>query len=362
MIRTLFFTLSVVLFLGLASPTSLSAQPFGVGDEVFPKEDFQLMSGREVLGGHDDIHVPLTIEQIQDGWLLVQAKFGKAWVLSDHVVAMDDAEEYWTKQLKSGATAQRHYYLGVLHHVAGNLKQAINDYSAAIRLDETYLVAYAERGRCRHQLSCEALAPDDRDYAVKAVADMDRALRLDQERHDYYTDLAWWLATSKVEAIRDGKRAVELATKACVLTDWQSLPELETLAAGYARAGEFDEAIHWQTRAIEIASQEEKPRCEELLAVYQDGKPWSESSPREIAVFLTERADSRFNKGELDKAMADYELAIAHDATYAAALAGRGWCRGKRGILLERWTIWTRRSDSIQTTPMHTTTVAGCGT
>ena len=52
-------------------------------------------------------------------------------------------------------------------------------------------------------------------------------------------NLAWLLATSPEEGIRDGKRAIELAEKACEETEWQDAHIISTLAAGYAETGNF---------------------------------------------------------------------------------------------------------------------------
>jgi hypothetical protein len=63
--------------------------------------------------------------------------------------------------------------------------------------------------------------------------------------------LAWNLATGP-ENLRDGKRAITHAKKACELTDYRNPGALETLAAAHAEAGNFKEAVRWQKEAIQI--------------------------------------------------------------------------------------------------------------
>jgi tetratricopeptide (TPR) repeat protein len=89
--------------------------------------------------------------------------------------------------------------------------------------------------------------------------------------------VAWFLATSKYDEIRDGKRALELATQACELTDYKSPTCLDTLAATYAEVGDFASAVKWAERTVELTSddaQHEKYRIR--LQKYQRREPLRE--------------------------------------------------------------------------------------
>jgi hypothetical protein len=91
-------------------------------------------------------------------------------------------------------------------------------------------------------------------------------------------DLGWTLATAADPKVRDGKAAVEFATKACELTTWKQPAYLDTLGAAYAEAGEFDTAVRRQIEAISLLNDaNEKKVCETRLKLYQDRKPFRDS-------------------------------------------------------------------------------------
>jgi len=86
------------------------------------------------------------------------------------------------------------------------------------------------------------------------------------------------MATCPDGRYRDDKRAVELAKKAVALNDLAGC--LDTLAAAYAEAGRFQDAIKTQERAITKLKQEGEtknlPQYEKRLSSYKAGKPWRE--------------------------------------------------------------------------------------
>ena len=80
--------------------------------------------------------------------------------------------------------------------------------------------------------------------------------------------------------MRDGKEAVDSATKACELTEWEKASYLGTLAAAYAEAGDFAAAVKWQTKAIELGKNEkEKEKYGKRLKLYKEKKPYRLARP-----------------------------------------------------------------------------------
>ena len=94
---------------------------------------------------------------------------------------------------------------------------------------------------------------------------------------DAYNNYAWLLATNKDPKFRDGEKAVALALKA-VLPKRKS-HYLDTLAAAYAEAGKFDEAIRVQKEAVDMLRiSGSKPQLvknfQERLNFYKSRKPY----------------------------------------------------------------------------------------
>jgi tetratricopeptide (TPR) repeat protein len=146
--------------------------------------------------------------------------------------------------------------------------QAVSDYSQAIRLDPNWTDAYFNRANA--QRVRKAYAEAARDYR--------EVIRLDPKDADAYDGLAWLLATCPEEKIRDGKKAVEYATKACDLTSGKTPYFLATVAAAYAEDGDFEEAIRWQTKALQSSQyeREEGEAARQRLKLFESLRPYRE--------------------------------------------------------------------------------------
>jgi tetratricopeptide (TPR) repeat protein len=118
--------------------------------------------------------------------------------------------------------------------------KAIADFNEALRLDPQFALAPYNRGNAWYR---------KKEYG-KAIADYSESIRLDPKSTDAYNSLAWLLATCPIERFRDGRKAVEFATKACELSNYRSLYALDTLGAAYAESRQFDQAIQAQDKAI----------------------------------------------------------------------------------------------------------------
>src|SRR5262249_32385302 len=116
---------------------------------------------------------------------------------------------------------------------------------------------------------------------ARALVDHREALQQDPDNANTLNHLAWLLATSPEEVLRDGEQAVSHATRACELTGWKIPAFLDTLAAAYAACGRFDEAQRWQQQALDSAEVAGKPQYKARLDLYRIGQPYREPATDE---------------------------------------------------------------------------------
>jgi hypothetical protein len=103
---------------------------------------------------------------------------------------------------------------------------------------------------------------------------------------DVLNYLAWLLATSPDAQIRDGVQAVQYAGRACELTHYGVPLFVDTLAAAYAEAGRFDDAISMAEKACALATatsdQGLLKRNQDLLALYRTHQPYHEAAEKVV--------------------------------------------------------------------------------
>lgn len=116
---------------------------------------------------------------------------------------------------------------------------------------------------------------------AKALTDYEKAYEYNQTHDNLLNNWAWTLATSDQDEVRDGKKSVELALKACEISEYKKPHILSTLAAAYAETGDFDNAKKWAKKAVEIGREDIQGHLELELKSYEDGKPWRENKAKE---------------------------------------------------------------------------------
>ena len=110
----------------------------------------------------------------------------------------------------------------------------------------------------------------------EALAQWRTGLRVDPDDLPLLSQAAWVLATNPKASVRNGDEAVELATRAVKLSGAKDPAALDTLAAAYAEAGRFPDAVQTARQALALAP---APLAEDLkarIALYEANRPFRE--------------------------------------------------------------------------------------
>lgn len=156
--------------------------------------------------------------------------------------------------------------LAYLYTLDRKQQKSIEIFSAILRKDPKNVAAL--RGRADTYLGIGKHA--------EAIADYEQAVKLPPEDPGILNNFAWVLATSPHDELRNGRRALEMAERACKLTEYKQAHILSTLAAAYAELGDFANARKWSEKAVELGSDEQKSALRKELESYLAGKPFRE--------------------------------------------------------------------------------------
>jgi protein O-mannosyl-transferase len=111
----------------------------------------------------------------------------------------------------------------------------------------------------------------------EAIAQYRKALEIDPQQTYVQNSLAWLLATASDPSLRDGANAVTLAEKASQTSRGADPLVLRTLAAAYAEAGRYPEAVATARRALALALDQKNTLLARMLPrqieLYQAGTP-----------------------------------------------------------------------------------------
>jgi tetratricopeptide (TPR) repeat protein len=149
--------------------------------------------------------------------------------------------------------------------------------------------ALATRPRNADALNNLGLALWYKKQPIAAVSHYEASLAVSPHHLNAATNLAWILATFPDPVFRDGPRAVRLVEDVVRRSGRSNSMVLRTLAAAYAEAGRFPEAIEAAEQALQLARSEKNTALESDLEIslgrYHSGLPIRDSGaigPNEV--------------------------------------------------------------------------------
>ncbi len=220
---------------------------------------------------------------------------------------LDEAIEHFSAAVKLNPDlAQAHNNLGILLIQQGRLADGTAHLRTALRLNSTNretqfnlalaLNQQAQWGEAA-ELFAKTVGTDSTDararyqFAValthlnrtrEAMSQYASVLLLQPDHADALNGLSWLLATSPAPEFRNGAEAVNMAARACELTQLNEPAKLKTLAAAYAEAGRFPEAIATAERVLVLAANSGRMdltnECQLMLECFKSAKPWRETA------------------------------------------------------------------------------------
>ncbi len=293
----------------------------------------ELKAGEEVITKLPFAAV-VKVTAVRGNWLWIKNE--KGWLRKKDAVLAKKAEDYFTALIQKDPTAEAYRRRGVVRVAIGKVANATIDFNLALKIEPGNATALNDRGNAYRKLGkldraitdfTEIISSgvshpavytnrgmayfDSKDFD-KALADFSEAISIESKfapayeaRGSYWravgryenatkdfseaiqvdsnfilakNNLAWLLATCPLEEFRDGPKAVTYAKEVCDATAYQDADFLDTLAAAYAEAGEFENAVKYASEAVKLKERNSDP-ITSRLELYRAGKPFREQPP-----------------------------------------------------------------------------------
>ena len=214
----------------------------------------------------------------------------------------DEAIAQYRESLRlNRGSAPTHYNLGFALSVRGRRGEAIAEFQEALRIDPDYAQAHNNLGALlqldgqpdaalEHYRRAAAIRPDNvearanlgqllsiRGRAAEAAAQFIEALALRGDNVQALGGLAWIRATASEPSLRNAAEAVRLAERAAEATGHQDVTVIDALAAAYAAAGWYEEAVRVGRTGLELSTSAGQlavaAQFRQRIELYQKGQP-----------------------------------------------------------------------------------------
>jgi tetratricopeptide (TPR) repeat protein len=181
----------------------------------------------------------------------------------------DEAMAQYRKALEIKPNyAEAHYNLGTAFAGLGRFDEAVAQYRKALEIKPDYAEAHNNLGSAFVRLG----------RFDEAIAHYQKAVEIKPNYAEGHNNLAWLRATCPQASLRNDAEAIAHAQRANQLCGSRRPDVLNTLAAAYAEAGRFPEALATARKALDLATQQHgQPLADVLrsrIRLYEAGKPY----------------------------------------------------------------------------------------
>jgi tetratricopeptide (TPR) repeat protein len=168
-----------------------------------------------------------------------------------------------------------HKGMGLLLLKTGKLNEAIEHFNEALKTDASEAGIYDVLGSAYNQSG----------KYEQARSSWRRAAELDPNNVAVLNDMGWLLATAPDQSLQDANKAIDYARSACLLTKYKDASFLDTLAAAYATAGRFEDAVKTAKQALDIANGKGQEKLageiQDRIKLYEAGQPYRQGRKTE---------------------------------------------------------------------------------
>jgi tetratricopeptide (TPR) repeat protein len=255
------------------------------------------------------VNIPEFVNIPPDGLLKIEVPAAEFYRVFDNALELaakgqdEAAIAEWKKALElDPGDAKAHNNLGVLLLQKGRLDEAAGHFQSAVDASSEFGdaqsnlgIAMLQKGKVEeavmHLQKASELSPGKVQIQYnlgaafylggkvpEALAHWREGLRVDPDNAPLLRQTAWVLATSPQASVRNGAEAVELAERAVRASGGRDPAILDALAAAYAEAGRFPEAVQTTHRALALAIEQNlRPLAEGLkarMALYEANTPF----------------------------------------------------------------------------------------
>jgi tetratricopeptide (TPR) repeat protein len=231
-----------------------------------------LTNKKDYAGAEDAYQTALSLTWLKSDRIYIFKRLGDAF--EDDQKYSQAAAAYQSSLALDPRQADAQTKLGQSLMHANQPDAAAAAFQTAISLQPTNSDAYL----------CLGMISQGTGFDSDAIGQYRNALKADPNSILALNNLAWIMATDSDPALRNGSEAVSLAECACRLTHYQDAVYIGTLAAAYAEAGRFDDAVTTAQRAHDVAlahgDDQRAARNAQLLQIYKSHHAYHSASPK----------------------------------------------------------------------------------